>query len=82
MRKWQIQDFKMYFLLFNFLSHEEKFADAFEILVILKIYFSGVPLWIVFIKYVIFSYLDLSPKITCEPHLMFADTSLLKIAPS
>lgn len=44
MRKWQIQDFKMYFLLFNFLSREEKFAGAFEILIILKIYFSGVPL--------------------------------------
>lgn len=40
----QIQDLKMYFLLFNFVSREEKFADAFEVLLILKIYFSGVPL--------------------------------------
>lgn len=67
----------MHFLLFDFVSCKEKFADAFEELLILKIYFSGSSLNSIH-RIWDFSYLDLSQKIICELHLMFTDIFLFE----
>lgn len=74
----RFQDFKMHFLLFNFVSSEEKFSDAFEVLIKSgKIFFRCSSLNCIH-KIWDFSYLDFSPKIICELHRMFADIFLFE----
>lgn len=68
----------MHFLLFNFVSSEEKFADAFKVLIKSeKIFFRCSSLNCIH-RIWDFSYLDFSPKIICELHLTFADIFLFK----
>lgn len=77
-KEMQIQDFKMHFLLFNFVSSEEKFADAFKVLIKSeKIFFRCSSLNRIH-RIWDFSYLDFSPKIICELHPMFADIFLFE----
>lgn len=65
-KEMQIQDFKMHFLLFDFVSHEEKFADAFKVLLSSEnIFFMFSSLNCIH-RICDFSSLDLSPKIICE----------------
>lgn len=69
----QIPDFKMHFLLFDFVSREEKFADAFKGDAFFRCSSLNCMhrIWD-------FSSLDLSPKIICELHLMFEDIFLFE----
>lgn len=65
-KEMQIQDFKMHFLLFDFVSHEEKCADAFKVLLNSENIFLMCSSLNCIHRICDFSFLDLSPKIICE----------------